>query len=389
MKLLQGVRVVDLGAYVTGPLAAQLLGDFGADVIKVETPDGGDPLRAFFGDQLYSPNFQSQNRNKRSITLDYTKPEGLDVLKRLVASADIFIVNSRPGVADKRGFGYAELSAENPRLLYCSITGFGADGPYAQRPAFDNVGQAISGWASRVRQGDEPRVASPLVADPTTAYFAAMGIVTALFERERSGKGRFIEVNMLESMIAALVEPMTRYFATGVVPPLYERAAISQAYNVTCGDGKRIGLHASALDKFFRAMCKAIDRPALITRYPTRADRIAAYGEIALEVDDAFKARTRDDWLPILEEAGFPFAPQYELDEVESDPQVRHLDVFEERIHPRYGAVKMQRRPIRIDGERGVDAMPPPGLGEHTDEILRSVGFDDAGIQALRRNAIV
>jgi len=229
VNLLEGFRIIDLGAYVTGPLTAQLLADFGAEVIKVEAPGKGDPLRAFFGDQLYSPNFQSQNRNKKSIALDYSTPAGLEVLCELVASADVLIANSRPGVADKRGFGYAAMSALNSRLIYCAITGFGKDGPYAQRPAFDNVGQSISGWASRVRQGDDPRVASPLVADPMTAYFAAMGVLAALLDRERSGKGRYIEVNMLESMMAALVEPLTRYFATGEVPGIYERAAISQA----------------------------------------------------------------------------------------------------------------------------------------------------------------
>jgi crotonobetainyl-CoA:carnitine CoA-transferase CaiB-like acyl-CoA transferase len=389
VKLLEKIRVIDLGMFVTGPLAAQFLADFGAEVIKVEPPKGGDPLRAYFGDQLYSPNFQSQNRNKLSVTLDYSKPEDLQILEQLCAGADIFIVNSRPGVADKRGIGYSDIAKINPRILYCSITGFGADGPYAQWPAFDNVGQAISGWASRVRQSNEPRVASPLVADPMTAYVATMGILAALFDRERTGKGRFIEVNMLESMIAALVEPMTRYFVTGAVPPIYERAAISQAYNVTCKDGKVIGLHASALDKFFRAMCRAIGKEDLIDRYPARQDRVKNYSEIAREVDAAFKSRTRSEWLPILAEADFPFAPQYELDEITTDPQVRHLDVFEQREHPKYGRVTLQRRPVRVDGERDVQALPPPGLGEHTEDILRTLGLDDERIAGLRRNGVI
>ncbi|MDB5452532.1 MAG: CoA transferase [Caulobacteraceae bacterium] len=389
MNLLKGKRVVDMGGFVTGPLTGQLLGDFGADVIKIEPPEGGDPLRGYFGDELYSPNFQSQNRNKKSLTLDSSKPEGLEIIKKLVAEADVFIINNRPGVADRKGYGYQALRAVNPRLVYCSITGFGNDGPAAQRPSFDNVGQSVSGWGSRTQRGDDPRVASPLVADPTTAYFATMGILAALVERADTGVGRLIEVNMLEAMIAALVEPMTRYLDTGEVPGVFERAAISQAYNVTCKDGKRIGLHASPFDKFWGAMCVAVERPDMLTSYPNRDARVAAYEEIGEILVEAFAKKTRAEWTPILEEAGFPFAAQYELDEVLQDEQVKHLDVVHEA--PRRGGktVKMLRRPIWADGSREIDYLPPPELGEHTDEILASIGLEPARIAELRRAKIV
>lgn len=389
MKLLAGCLVIDCGAFVTGPLTAQLLADFGAEVIKVEEPTAGDPLRAYFGDDLYSPNFQSQNRNKKSLTLDYAKPDGLEVLKLLVARADVFISNSRPGVAERKGFDYAALHALNPRLVYCSITGFGKDGPYAQRPSFDNVGQAVSGWASRVQRGDDPRVASPLIADPMTAYFATMGVLAALVERDKSGVGRLIEVNMLESMIAALVEPLTRYFHTREVPGLYERAAISQAYNVTCRDGKRLGLHISPLDKFWKAMCSAIGRDDLVTVYPRRQDRVQAYQEISTLVKDAFAQKTRAEWMPILEQAGFPFAPLYELDELPGDDQVLHLQVFHAVARRNAKTVTMLRRPIWVDGSREIDYLPPPELGEHTDEILAVAGVEPQRIEELRRAKII
>jgi crotonobetainyl-CoA:carnitine CoA-transferase CaiB-like acyl-CoA transferase len=389
MDILKTIRVLDIGAFVTGPLTGMLLGDFGAEVIKIESPKGGDPLRAYYGDDLYSPNYQSQNRNKRSITLDYTTPAGLEVLHRLAVDVDVVIVNSRPGIAEKRSIDFATIRKINPRVIYCSITGFGKDGPYAQRPAFDNVGQAISGWGSRVRYGDDPRIASPLVADPATAYFATMGVLAALYERERTGEGRLVEVNMLEAMLTALVEPITRYFVTGDVPHPMERAAISQAYNLTCKDGKRIGLHASALDKFFYAMCEAISRPDMIEKYPKRDDRVRGYEDIAIELAAAFQQRTRAEWMPILENAGFPFAPQYELDELEHDEQIKHLGSFYTIADGRGRPVRMIRRPIWIDGSRDVDHRAPPLLGEHTDEVLRGVGFDDQRIGALRKAGVI
>jgi crotonobetainyl-CoA:carnitine CoA-transferase CaiB-like acyl-CoA transferase len=313
----------------------------------------------------------------------------MEIIKALTAKADVFIVNNRPGVSERKGYGPKVLQGLNPRLVYCSITGFGNDGPHAQRPSFDNVGQSVSGWGSRTQRGDDPRVASPLVADPTTAYFATMGVLAALVERGRSGVGRLIEVNMLEAMIAALVEPMTRYLHTGEVPGVYERAAISQAFNVTCKDGKRIGLHASPFDKFWGAMCKAVGREDLLAKYPTRDARVDAYEEIGVIMNDAFKARTRAEWLPILEEAGFPFAAQWELDELPQDEQVRHLDIIHEVARPNGKSVKMLRRPIWADGSREIDYQPPPELGQHTDEILDSIGLSAARIAELRAKKII
>src|SRR4249919_2630010 len=283
MKMLQGTRILDLGAFITGPFAALLLAEMGADVIKVEWPAKGDKFRA---DEhgLYSPQFQAHNRDKRSITLDYSMPAGREVLHRLVRSADVLISNSRPGVMEKVGADYASLQAVNPKLVYCAITGFGPDGPYANRPAFDNVGQALSGWMSRHRRGDDPRVAGPAIADPVTSFYAALGVLGALVERSRTGQGRLIEVNLLESMIGLAIEPITSYFTLRQPIPVFERAATSQAYNLTCRDDKRIGLHASMLDKFFQGLCRAIDREDWIEKYPTRRHRIENYETLAAEL---------------------------------------------------------------------------------------------------------
>ena len=281
MRLVQGIRVLDLGTFITGPFAAQLLADLGADVIKVEPPKEGEPFRRFDIAGLYSPQFQSQNRNKRSMTLDYTRPEGLEVFKRLVRSADVLITNSRPGVSEKRGISWEQMRSVNPRLIYCAITGFGRAGPYAQRPAFDNVGQALSGWASRHRRGDDPRVVGPAIADPVTSYYAVMGILGAIVERSKSDQGHFVEVNLLESMIGLNVEQVMNYLSTRKLASVYWRPAMSQAYNVTCKDGKRLGLHVSSVDKFWQAMCQAVGREDWLQKYGERMDRVRDYETIA------------------------------------------------------------------------------------------------------------
>ena len=388
MKALDGVRVLDLGTFITGPFTALLLAEMGADVVKVEWPGAGDKFRSA-GGGLYSPQFQAHNRNKRSITLDYSTSEGREVLHALVRTADVLVSNARPGVMQKLGATWPDLEPVNPRLVYCAITGFGADGPYALRPAFDNVGQALSGWMSRHRRGDDPRVVGPAIADPVTSYYATIGILSALYERVTSGKGRLVEVNMMEAMIGLAIEPITSYFALGTPIPVNERAATSQAYNLTCRDGKRIGLHASMLDKFFFGLCRAIERPDWIDAYPTRKHRIAGYEEIAQRLSDIFRTRDRADWIARLEDAVVPFGPENELQDLEHDPQIRHLDVFYEIDHPRHGRTKAPRRPVRIDGSREIDARLPPDVGEHTDEILLELGLAPARIDELRKKKVL
>jgi crotonobetainyl-CoA:carnitine CoA-transferase CaiB-like acyl-CoA transferase len=369
MRLLKDVRVVEVGGFITGPLAAMILAEYGADVIKLERPDGGDPFRSHTSGN-YGPAFQAHNRNKRSITADYGRPEGLKILHALARTADVFVNNNRPGVAEKMGFGHAELRALNPKLIYCAITGFGADGPYAQRPAFDNVGQALSGWMSRHRRDDDPRVAGPAISDPVTSYYAASAIMAALYERNFSNRGRLVEVNMLEATIALNLEPLAYYFVEGAAAPLYHRGGASQAYNLVCKDGKCLGVHMSSPDKFWQAFCRAIERGDWIQRYATRADRVKHYEEIAFQLKDIFKARTRADWIARLEREDVPFAPELGVQDIEHDAQVKHLRTVYDLEHPKHGRIRAPHRPARIDGSREIDFRAPPDLGEHTGEIL-------------------
>lgn len=381
-QVLAGIRVLDLGSFITAPYAAMLLAEMGADVIKVEKPVTGDPFRAF-GSGLYSSHFQSHNRNKRSLALDYTRPAGAAVFDKLVTGADVLLLNVRPGVEEKLGVGYERLKAINPRLVYCAITGYGATGPYADRPAYDNVGQALSGWLSMFHEGSDARVAGPAVSDALTGLYAAMGIMGALVERSNTGVGRKVEVSMLEANIAFATEPLGKLFANQQPVPHYSRSAASQSFIVTCGDGQRIGLHLSSPDKFWRGLLAALSREDLQQKYPDRSSRVARYDELALDLAAAFATRPRDNWLPLLAKNDVPFAPERRLEELEDDPQVQHLDVFYEMTHPRYGQVKAANRPVRFDGDNHSGFLPPPDLGEHTRQILGEIGLGDADIRKL------
>ena len=388
MKLLQGIRVLELGGFITGPLTAMILAEYGADVIKIERPDGGDPFRSFSGGS-YSPHFQAHNRNKRSLALDFGRPEGLEVLHALAGKADVFVINNRPGIAERLDIGYAQLHALNSRLIYCAITGFGPTGPYAERPAFDNVGQALSGWMSRHRRDNDPRVAGPAISDPATAYYAASGILAALYERSISGRGRLVEVNMLEATIALNLEPLAYYFDQGEPAPFYQRGGNSQAYNLVCKDGKCIGVHLSSPDKFWRAFCRAIGQEDWIAAYPTRADRVVHYEKLAFQLKQIFAQKTRAEWSECLEREDVPFAPELGLQDLEHDPQIRHLGTFYVTGHPNHGTVRAQHRPVYVDGSRNIDFRPPPDLGEHTDEVLLEAGFSRDGIDQLRGLGVI
>jgi crotonobetainyl-CoA:carnitine CoA-transferase CaiB-like acyl-CoA transferase len=388
MKLLRGFTVLDLGTFITAPYAAMLLAELGADVIKVERPEGGDPFRWFAGG-LSSPHFQAHNRHKRSVALDYTTPDGLKLLHSLIEQADALVINVRPGVEQRLGIDEATLRRLNPKLVFCFITGFGADGPYAHRPAYDNVGQALAGWLSRFHDTDDARVAGPAISDAATGIFACLGIVSALLERTKTGVGRKVEVSMLEATLALAVEPLAHYFVTGDEQPFYLRGAMSQAYILTCKDGKRIALQMSSPDKFWKGLAAVIESPDLLQRYPDRKRRVDSYEAIGRELAAIFATRPRDEWLDRLAQHDVPFAPERRLNELDEDPQVRHLDLFYELDHPTAGPVRSVHRAIRCDGSREIDFRPPPTLGEHTREVLAGLGLSDDELRGLSSQGVI
>lgn len=390
MKVLGDIRVLDLGSFITGPYCAMLLGDLGADVIKVERPGTGDPFR-MFAQGGYSSEFQAHNRNKRSITLDYTSAEGRQILAGLIAGADVLLLNSRPGVAEKNGLSYNDVRAINARTIYCTISGFGASGPSVHRPAFDTVGQCLSGWLSQFHSNADPRVAGPAVCDMVTGFFAAYGILAALHERATTGHGRHVEVNMIDAMLAFGTEPIGRLLNKGDKSDAYTRGSFSQAFIFECADGRRIGIHMSSPEKFWTGLQAAIDQPELAadTRFRDRHARVANYKALGEKLMPIFQRQPRAHWMQRLDANDVPFAPMYDLDELRDDPQIIELAPFVEMNHPVFGHVTGIKRPVRFDGDRMIDYRPPPALGEHTAEVLAEYGIDHGHLLGLLQRKVV
>ena len=383
IKVLQGLKVVEQGTFITGPACGMLLGDLGADVIKVEAPNTGDPFRAFKGG-LYSPHFQTYNRNKRSVTLDTKSAADRDVFDALLADADVYIQNFRPGVAEKLGAGAQRLRALNPKLIYCSISGFGATGPAANRPAYDTVAQAASGFLNLLVNPENPRVVGPAIADSLTGFYAAYGVMGALFERSRTGVGRTVEVSMLEAMAHFNLDAFTHFFQANEVMGPYSRPSVSQSYVLTCADGKWVALHMSSPEKFWQGLAKAIEQPDLFDdpRFATREGRITNQEALIELLGERFARRTRAEWCTRLQNEDVPHAPMYDTSEALEDPQALHLQLTASAEHPVMGLFRTVRSPVSFDGERALDVRPPPMLGEHNDEIRRALKTARTGAAA-------
>ena len=374
IKVLDGVRVLEHGTFITGPAASMLLADLGADVVKVEQPEG-DPFRAFRGG-TYSPHYQTYNRNKKSVTLDTRKLDDLTRFDRLVADADIYIQNFRPGVAEKIGAGEERLRALNARLIYCAISGFGPDGPAAQRPTFDTVAQAASGFLKLLINPANPRVVGPALADAITGFYAAYAILGALYEREKQHKphGRRVDVSMFEAMTHFNLDAFTHLFSEGEVMGPFSRPSVSQSYVLPCADDKWIALHLSSPPKFWQNLARAIEKPDLFNdpRFATREARIAHQPELIEVLSAAFKCQPRTEWCRRLEALDVPHAPMYNTDEVPDDLQARHLQLFVDAPHPDPavgGRWRTVRSPVSFDRERALEITAPPLLGDHNEML--------------------
>ncbi len=370
-KVLAGVRVIEQGTFITGPNASMLLADLGAEVIKIEQPGNGDPFRAFKGG-LYSPHFQTYNRNKRSATLNTKDPADRELFDQLVQEADVYIQNFRPGAAERLGAGEERLRALNPRLIYCAISGFGQDGPAATRPAYDTVAQAASGFLNLLINPANPRVVGPALADALTGFYAAYGILGALYERNQTGKGRLVEVSMLESMCHFNLDAFTHYFSEGEIMTPYSRPSVSQSYVLKCSDGKWIALHMSSPEKFWQGLANAIEWPDLFQdpRFASREERIGNQEQLIDLLGERFARHDRSEWCRRLEREDVPHAPMYDSGEALEDPQARHLQLEISTGHPEGGEWRTVRSPVSFDRQRSLDVTAPPLLGEY-DEVLR------------------
>lgn len=362
--VLEGTRIVEQGTFITGPCAGMMLADLGADVIKIESPDG-DPYRSYQGDH-YSPHFQAYNRNKRSIALDLKQKDDRDVFDGLVREADVFIQNFRPGTAARLGAGSERLCALNSRLVYASISGFGSSGPYRERPSYDSVAQALSGFLSVVVDASRPRFLGPALADAITGLYAAYGILGALVQRGRTGRGAHVEVSMLEAMAHFAVEPFAAYFSLGTTPTSSDRPRLAQAYILHTADQRLIAIHLSSLEKFWDGLVSALEAPELGAdeRFSRRQARIDNYDALNVELDERFSRRDIAYWVGQLGKHDVPYAPINTIDEVIHDPQVKHLGLIVPVADAHDGA-RSVRPPVQFGGVRSTSVRAAPFLDEH------------------------
>ena len=363
---LKNVTVVEMGTFITGPAAGMLLADMGATVIKIEQPETGDPFRAFKGG-LYSPHFQTYNRNKQSVTLDTRKPEDLAELDRLVATADVFIQNFRPGVAGRLNVDADRLRGLNPRLVYASISGFGSEGPDRDRPAFDTVAQAASGFLRLFVNPAHPRVVGPAVADAMTGFYTALGILAALNERQETGKGRLVETSMFEAMCHFNLDDFTHLFSANEVMGPFSRPHVSQSYVFECADGKWLALHMSSPPKFWENLAIVVGRPDMLSlpAFESRDARIAHYDDVIEFLAPIFATQSRDHWCTELTTLEVPHAPVRTSTEVAASPQAKALGLVVEDPNGPHGPFRTIRSPLSFDGERAVSVTAPPVLGQH------------------------
>ena len=361
---LSGTRVLEQGTFITGPCAGMMLADLGADVIKIEGPEG-DPYRSYQGG-MYSPHFQAYNRNKRSLALDLKASADRTLFDSLIREADVFIQNFRPGTAERLGIGVKRLHEINPRLVYCSISGFGSSGPYIDRPSYDSVAQALSGFLSVVVDYERPQFLGPALADAITGLYAAYGILGALVERGRTNRGRLVEVSMLEATAHFAVEPFAAYFALGETPTSADRPRLAQAYILHTADQRLIAIHLSSLEKFWTGLVAVLEAPELASdpRFNTRLNRIAEYQALRLELDARFSRQPLAHWVERLQQHDVPYAPINRIDDVVNDPQVEHLGLIVPVEEP-HGAKRAVRPAVQFGGVRARSVRPAPLLNEH------------------------
>ena len=371
---LEDITVLEFASYVSGPYAGMMLGDLGAEVIKVEDPKSGDPFRGL-GAADYSATFGSVNRNKKSIILNLKSTEGVAAAIALTEEADVLIENFRPGTMDRLGLGYEKLSAINPRLVYCSVTGFGGTGPYAKRPGYDTVGQAMGGLLSVLTDLESPKGMGISLSDHLTGMMAAYGCLGALAARERTGKGQRVETSLLTATLSFLGENAARYFEEGKVPSRKTRTQTAQVYSFVAGDGKPFVIHLSSPPKFWKGLCKVAGHDEWFDdeRFVDKAKRRANYDELEGLLAAVFKTETREHWLEQLLEEDVPSAPIYTLDETLDDPQIRHLGAIHEVPHPKVGSVKLVESGVRMSDTPPEIRTAAPLHGEHTEEILKRI----------------
>jgi len=403
---LSHVRVLDLSRVLAGPTAGQVMADLGADVIKVERPGRGDDTRAWGPpwlrdsegrDTAESAYYLSANRGKRSVAIDFSQPEGQQLVRGLAARSDIVLENFRVGGLARHGLDYGSLAPEIPGLIYCSITGFGQDGPYAERPGYDFLIQALGGLMSVTGEPDEVRGGGPekvgvALADIMSGLYAVIAVLAALAHRERTGEGQYIDLALLDVQVASLANQAMNYLVSGEAPHRLGNAHPNivpyQAF--AAADGHFIV--AVGNDAQFRRLCDAIGMSQLAddARFATNGGRVEHRDALVPTLAATFLTRGSDEWLKRLEAAGVPCGPINTIDRVFADPQVRHRGLRIEAAHPLAGAVPLVASPIRMSATPPRAGTAPPTLGQHTDEVLeRLLGLEADARSGLRSRGVI
>jgi crotonobetainyl-CoA:carnitine CoA-transferase CaiB-like acyl-CoA transferase len=385
-----GFRVLEFGTMVSGPLAGQNLGDLGADVIKVETlmgdtarwtgPPERDGLNGFFS---------QFNRNKRAISVDLKSDQGKEIVRNLARSADVIMVNYRPGVMDRLGLGYAELSRDNPGLVYVAVSGFGPDGPYADQPVYDLVTQGMSGAAPTQGTDGKPRLIQSIIADKNAAITAASAALAALLARERNGgEGQLVQVPMMNAYAQLTLPDMLsqetfrpKQEATPIIPNIF--------HVWTCKDGYLVGMPIE--DKQYANLCRALEREDLAEdpRFKSIGDRLANTDAMIALIDAELGKWAWREALDILQQHDVPFAPVYDLEDFVDDPQVKHNRTVFDAEDPKGGTMRYVRHPSIYEKTPATLRRHPPRYGEHTEEILREAGLSAEQIEQLKTSAVV
>ncbi len=391
---LDGMKVLDLTRVLAGPYATMLLGDLGAEVIKIEQPGTGDESRNFGpfknGFSLY---FMSVNRGKQSVTLNLKTERGQAVFKRLLKQTDVLVENFRPGTMEKLGLDYDTLKVEHPSLIYAACSGFGQTGPYAQQGAYDMIIQGMGGIISITGAPDGPPVrVGTSISDITAALFTTIGVLSALHHRNRTGSGQLVDVAMLDSLVAVLENAVVRYFATGEAPkPLGARhPAITPFEAFASADGHVI--IALGNDTLWAKFCEHVDRQELISdeRFRTNADRTENHGELFPILSEVMSERKTDDWIDALGAIGVPCGPINAMDKVVSHPQVQAREMITRIAHGITGEVEVPGVPIKLSETPGNVDAPAPSLGEHTTAVLTDLlKMSPDEVEALRRDGVV
>jgi crotonobetainyl-CoA:carnitine CoA-transferase CaiB-like acyl-CoA transferase len=388
---LQKLRVLDLTRVRAGPTCVRMFADFGADVIKIESPPGVDPNENMGGPRLGS-DFQNLHRNKRSIALNLKTTEGLDIFKKLAATADIVVENYRPDVKLRLGIDYESLKKFNPRIILASISGFGQDGPYADRPGFDQIAQGMGGlMAITGLPGQGPVRAGIAVADSSAGLYAALGIMVALLERETSGEGQWVQTSLLQSQIAMNDFQAARYLMSGEVPKQmgndHPTSMPTSVYKTING---HINIAASG-DGSWKRLCTAIDRDDLFndSRFDSEAKRSENRVALNEEINRSSTQFNSANLVAKLNAAGVPCGPIYSMDEVFADPQVKHLQCAATVAHPTLGEIKLVNQPINLSRTPASINSATPELGQHSTAILSALGYTGGQIDQLRERKII